>query len=97
MNHFECTLFKFENGKATPYTLSLEEITTNEHEGKELIGKAYGLNINHCVYLGTRHCKDFLERVKWYYISNDEDAHLKELRAVQLETIKVEFYGELKV
>ena len=94
MNRFECTLFKFEHGKAVPYTLSLEEIATDEREDKELLGKAAGRDLSHCVYLGTRHCENFIERVRWYYLTNEEDALLKKLRRTQPGTIRVEFYGE---
>ena len=91
--HFECTFFGFENGKSTSYTLLLEEIAAHEREEKELLGKAAGRDLGHCVYLGARHGKDFLERVKWYCVSTEEDESLRALRAVQPETIQVEFYG----
>lgn len=92
--NFECTLFKFEQGKATPHTILLEEITAGERTGKELLGRADGRDLQHCVYLGARHGDRFLERAKWYYLNNEEDEHLKELRRAQPETIRVEFYGE---
>lgn len=94
INHFECTLFKLKQGKATPHTIMLEEITAEERGGKEFLGKADGRDIVHCVYLGARHGDRFLERVRWYYLSDEEDALLKELRKTQPETIRVEFYGE---
>lgn len=93
-NHFECTLFKFEQRRATPHTLVLEEITAEERKGKELLGKADGRDLQHCVYLGARHGESFLERVRWYYLSDEEDALLKALREKQLGSIRVEFYGE---
>lgn len=91
---YECTLFKFEQGKSTPHTILLEEITAEQREDKEFLGKADGRDLQHCVYLGARHGDRFLERVRWYYLSDEEDALLKTLREKQPETLRVEFYGE---
>lgn len=92
--HFECTLFKFEQGKSTPHRVSIDKITADEREGKEFLGRADGRDLQHCVYLGARHGDRFLERVRWYYLSDEEDALLKTLREKQPETLRVEFYGE---
>ncbi len=95
MTRFECTLFKFEHGKATPYTLSLEEIAANEREGKKLLGTAAGRDIWHCLHLGARHGeKEFLHQIKWYYINPEENEFVQEMRQREQETIVVEFYGE---
>ena len=97
LHHFECTIYKVTKTGAIPHRVSIDEITAEERAGKELLGKADGRDIGHGVYLGVRHCKGFLERVKWYYRSNETDALLKALQKSQQGTIRVEFYGEKRV
>lgn len=94
MNRFECTLLKVTKEGTIPHRVSIDEITSGERADKELLGRADGRDIGHCVYIGARHGDRFLERVRWYYLTNEEDALLKTLRATQSGSIRVEFYGE---
>lgn len=54
------------------------------------------MDLGHCVILGAKYCKDFVGRVKWYYISEETDEYLERLRRKQPRSIRVEFYGERK-
>jgi len=74
--------------------VSLEEITSEEREGKELLGKADGQDLTHCAYLGVKYCKGFSERAKWYYVSHQSNPFSKILRLIRPSSIHVEFYGE---
>ncbi len=55
--------------RKNPRTITLEEITLEEAEGKTLLGQAGGVDLNHCVLMGARYCEDFLDKVRFYYIS----------------------------
>lgn len=92
--HFESIIHKITKDGTTSHRVSLDEITAEERAGKELIGKADGRDIGHCVILGAKYGENFVERAKWYYISRESNEHLKELRERQPQTIRVEFYGE---
>ena len=65
---FEINVIKSDGSKK----LSIEEITADEREGKDLLGSAIGVDMNHCIYLGSRHGKDFLSRVRWYFKNNQD-------------------------
>lgn len=93
-SHFECTLLKVTKGRTVEHRISIDEITADERADKELLGKADGRDMGHCVYIGARYGESFLERVRWYYLSKEEDALLKNLRKTQPESVRVEFYGE---
>lgn len=89
-NKFEVDII----GRDDTRRLTIYEIAESELEGKTSLGQACGLDIGHCVYLGSSHCKDFEKKVKWYYI-HPEDEQLQDFRREtgQHESIKVEFYG----
>jgi hypothetical protein len=74
--------------------VTIDKITEDETEGKELIGTAYGMNVNHCLYMGSKHCKDFRERAKWYVLTRDGDEDLEELKLKQPGSIRIDFYAE---
>ncbi len=95
-SHFETIITKLTSKRDQQHRVSIDEIAAEERPGKDLIGKAFGRDLGHCVYLGAKHGKNFLERVKWYYMSNEEEDYLREIRKAQPETILVEFYGEEK-
>lgn len=93
-SHFEITIMGQSSEGNQQHSVSIDEIAAEERAGKELLGKADGRNLGHCVYLGARHSEHFLERVRWYYLSDEEDAFLRALQRTQLGSIRVEFYGE---
>ncbi len=73
-------------------TVFLERITT-ENPGIRSLGRAYGIDIGHCIHLAIRYSKNFIERVKSYRII-DDDKQLEEIRKVQSGTIAIEFYED---
>lgn len=48
--HLECTLYRVTQGKTMQHHVSIDEITAYERAGKELLGKADGRDLGHCVY-----------------------------------------------
>lgn len=74
---------------------TLEEITAKEIKDKELLGRSGGKDLAHCTYLGLKHCKNFIERAKWYHRTEEVDDQLKELRQIHPEAISIEFYAEV--
>ena len=63
---------------------TIEEIA--DAEGKTLLGTAYGTDLYHCFWLGTRNCKNFLHEAKYYRIGDK-----KEARALRCD-VAIEFY-----
>ena len=88
-NKFE---FKCARGEKLE-TFVIEDIDKEEAKNKSLIGSAYGVGLFHCVYIGDRHCENFLKRVKYYYIDN-EAPNLKDYRKIEPRGVCVEFYTE---
>ncbi|MBI2148339.1 hypothetical protein HYU23_01555 [Candidatus Woesearchaeota archaeon] len=76
-------------------TLIINEISKQETKNKVLLGSAYCVNIGHCAYLGTRHCNNFLSRVKYYFL-DEEAINLKDYRKMEPNGICVEFYSDKK-
>jgi hypothetical protein len=72
----------------------IHKIEKEKRKEKELIGVASGMDIGHCAYLGMKYGVRFLERVKWYWVSDEVQQSLEMLRRGQPESIRVEFYGE---
>ena len=71
----------------------IEEIEECQTSSKNKIGgAAYGMNLNHCIYLATKYEKNFAQRVKFYFINDEVDETLAELRKKQPNSIRVEFY-----
>ncbi len=71
----------------------IEEIAETYAQDKEHLGRAVGINIGHCVYLGMRHCKEF-DRARWYCFPKIADENLLKLREEQPDSIAVDFYAE---
>lgn len=73
----------------------LGEIDGNKHR---LLGRATGLNMNHCVLLGSEHKQDFWHRVYGYRIVENEKmqkALLGAMRNIKPETksyMTLQFY-----
>ncbi len=68
--------FKFiiDNGR-TRVERTIEELVNGE--GKISLGIASGMDIGHCFYIASRHCrvtKDFLRDVDYYRICSEEKA-----------------------
>ncbi|HLD04923.1 MAG TPA: hypothetical protein VJG90_04350 [Candidatus Nanoarchaeia archaeon] len=72
--------------------LVLQELEAAEREHFHRIGIAAGKNLNHCFYFGWRHAKDFVKRVRAYYINLEQDDYMKRLCRIQPGSIQVEFY-----
>ena len=48
----------------------IEKIDNSKHR---LLGQSVGININHCVLLGTKNCNNFWHRVRFFQkIQNEE-------------------------
>lgn len=73
--------------------LIIAEIDVDTAKTKHLIGTAYGQNLMHCAYLGSKYAKDFYERVRWYHVK-EPDEELRKLCQEHAGSIGVEFYGE---
>lgn len=41
----------------------LEDVTDQDVSSRKLIGTAEGVDFNHCLYLGMKYGKDFVDRV----------------------------------
>ena len=76
--------------------ITLKQIEAGEREDKHYLGRAEGMNLMHCVYLGARHGKDFLARARYYSLVENEDDALRKLRQEQPGSIGVEFWGDKK-
>lgn len=66
---------KEKRGKEKRIGVTLEEITKKEAKCKKTLGIGAGMDIGHCIYLGSRHSadKDFLRSVRYYrYCDADE-------------------------
>ena len=88
-------MHKITQQGVTTHHISLDEITAEERGGKELLGTAAGRDLWHCLHLGVRHGeKNFLQRVKWYYLNPEENEFTREMRQREPETMQIEFYGE---
>jgi hypothetical protein len=72
--------------------LVIDEIEAQEREGKKLLGAAGGPDMNFCAYLGVKHCDNFTKRVKWYYITDEHDHEVDDLRTAVPGSLYVEFY-----
>ena len=46
----------------------LKQITPKEAEKYNLLGQAFGIDLEHCINEGKLHCKNFEKRVKYYVI-----------------------------
>lgn len=86
--------FKLEIIGSSIDELVLTKITSEEKKDKPFIGKADGMDLNHCVYLGIRHGKDFLKQAKYYFVSSETDEQLEQMREFQPSTVRIEFYGD---
>ncbi len=53
--------------------MKLKKITLKEARERSLIeiGQAFGTNLEHCIYEGILHSKNFKKRAKYYVIKND--------------------------
>jgi hypothetical protein len=49
----------------------ISEISESELSQYTVLGTAAGTDVNHCAYLGLRHCPDFLGRVAGFRIDRD--------------------------
>ena len=70
---------------------TLEEITRKEAEDKKLLGTAAGMDVGHCIYMGSRHSseKSFIRTVKYYrYCEPDEDSEMSSRCAVTIAFYK---------
>lgn len=77
------------------------ELAEEDKHGYRLLGQAVGINMNHCVILGSKHKDDFWHRVYGYRIvENDKVAEmmLESVKKIKPETesyIAVAFYERL--
>lgn len=51
-------------------SIDIPELSEEDLKKYEVFGKAKGADLNHCVYLGARHGKNFFERVAGYRASD---------------------------
>ena len=72
-------------------TIKIEEISAEEARNRRPAGSAYGIDLNHCIYLGLKHGDRFAERVRSYRIIED-GKQLEKMRRFQPQTICVQFY-----
>ena len=61
-------LSKIEKGKRV-IRKKIPEITQKETKKYKLIGKALGQDLFHCLYLASKHAKNFTERVAAYALT----------------------------
>lgn len=86
--------FKFTvSSREGERTLVLEELAEFETEGREFLGEGYGVNVEHCAFMGAKYCEGFLGRVRGYRIFHGFDETLEALRTAQPGAIRVDFYG----
>lgn len=70
----------------------IRELTEEEAKSHKLLGKAFGINFGHCMYIAQSHCQNFRNRVVGYrLIKNDQTASVME-DATDYQYIAVEFY-----
>tara|TARA_Y100000310_G_scaffold82715_1_gene79332 strand:+ start:38796 stop:39086 length:291 start_codon:yes stop_codon:yes gene_type:complete len=93
MTKHSLRLFSKRIGDLSALVASLQEITIEEKAGKEFLGAAYGIDLNHCALLGAKYCQNF-HNARWYHVAQDSDRHLEEIRKRQPSTLKIEFYRE---
>ena len=75
---------------------SLKRINSKEAKKYKLLGKAFGVNLKHCIQEGLLHCEDFKEKAKYYVlisniIAKDTDT---QILTGQDSMMVVEFYKE---
>ncbi len=89
----DIVIYHLQNkSKKTLYQLTEEECAT-----KKFLGRACGLNLQHCVSLGIRDRENFANDVQWYcerMWAHDLEDKEKEYLENQPEAIIVEFYAE---
>ena len=74
---------------------TIEQITAEASSSKKFIGTAYGRDIFHCIYLCSRHERNFEERVKYFHINPEKDKVIKRLEEQTGNIcIRVDFYEE---
>jgi len=63
-----CLIIKrSEKGKKVT-SKKIKEINEKRVKGYKLMGKAEGMNLFHCLHLGSKYCKNFYDRVVAYLI-----------------------------
>lgn len=48
--------------------MELKQISLQEAKKYKLLGRAFGVNLEHCIKEGKLHCKDFEKRAKYYVV-----------------------------
>jgi len=77
--------------------LTKEIIELSEENSKDykVLGKGYGINIDHCLQLANKYCEGFLNRVVGYRIINNDKRTKMFSTATKKECIAVEFYEKI--
>jgi len=70
----------------------LIEISNEEAENYKLLGKAYGESFSLCLYQGSRHSENFMERVIAYRILENDNITKTMSEALHKEFMIVEFF-----
>ena len=54
-----------------PLEQIIPELTKEDLHDKQKLGTAYGTDLHHCIYLASKYCTNFSERVTGYYPTED--------------------------
>jgi hypothetical protein len=74
--------------------MQLKEISEEQAKKQKLIGTAMGIDIDHCIFEGMKHSKNFKKRAKYYVVKiqiNDFNENAR-LITNSNEMMVVDFY-----
>jgi hypothetical protein len=87
--HHEIKIFNSKGG----IDMVLDRISAEERSTKEFIGKGYSSSLLHVVSMGMRYGEG-VERARWYYISEEVDEKLEDMRKTHPDTVCIELYAD---
>ncbi len=96
MNNRNTYTIKRENLKGETIEKIIKELSEDECKSRKLLGSSFGINIGHCVFMGSKYCEKFLERVEGYRIVQLHEDIVKQIGRHQ-NSIGVEFYEKGEV
>ncbi|HRY62155.1 MAG TPA: hypothetical protein P5056_00010 [Candidatus Paceibacterota bacterium] len=76
--------------------LRIVEISEAEVVNYKTLGIGVGLDVYHCVYMGTRYTKNFLDRVVAYRILDSDDQVKKLEKQTGQVYMRIEFFENKK-
>jgi len=74
----------------------ITELSEENLKECKLLGKGFGIDIYHCLYLANKHCKDFMDRVAGFRVIKDDEQAKIFSETTGKEYISVEFYETIK-